>query len=107
MQETLQARNREFRSRANRRTGRGATCGGDKRMHRRLWWIGPLCALILFCGSCAKETPTLNLLVWEGYADPSFVKGFEEQCKCQVAASYMGSIDKLVAKLRGVRRRCV
>lgn len=51
--------------------------------------------------SCAKKTPTLNLLVWEGYADPSFVRGFEQQCKCKVSASYMGSSDELVAKLRG------
>ena len=51
--------------------------------------------------SCAKKAPTLNLLVWEGYADPSFVRGFEEQCKCKVSASYMGSSDELVAKLRG------
>jgi spermidine/putrescine-binding protein len=70
-------------------------------MLRRLWWTGWLCGLLLLCGSCAKKTPTLNLLVWEGYADPSFVKGFEEQCKCRVAASYMGSSDELVAKLRG------
>jgi spermidine/putrescine-binding protein len=57
--------------------------------------------LVLGLGSCAKKTPTLNLLVWEGYADPSFVKGFEEQCQCKVSASYMGSSDELVAKLRG------
>jgi spermidine/putrescine transport system substrate-binding protein len=56
---------------------------------------------VLVLNSCAKKTPTLNLLVWEGYADPSFVKGFEEQCKCKVSASYMGSSDELVAKLRG------
>jgi putative spermidine/putrescine transport system substrate-binding protein/spermidine/putrescine transport system substrate-binding protein len=56
---------------------------------------------ILCCGSCAKKTPTLNLLVWEGYADPVFVKGFEEQHHCKVSASYMGSSDELVAKLRG------
>jgi spermidine/putrescine-binding protein len=31
--------------------------------------------LIVFCGSCAHKTPTLNLLVWEGYADPAFVQG--------------------------------
>ena len=30
--------------------------------------------VLSFAGSCAKKTPTLNLLVWEGYADPSFVK---------------------------------
>ena len=52
-------------------------------------------------GSCGKKTPTLNLLVWEGYADPSFVHAFEEQCHCKVSASYMGSSDELVAKLRG------
>jgi spermidine/putrescine-binding protein len=70
-------------------------------MERRLPWMGLLCGLLLLCGACSKKTPTLNLLVWEGYADPSFVKGFEEQCKCKVAASYMGSSDELVAKLRG------
>jgi spermidine/putrescine-binding protein len=61
----------------------------------------PLLAVVLFAGSCAKKTPTLNLLVWEGYADPSFVKSFEEQHHCKVTASYMGSSDELMAKLRG------
>jgi spermidine/putrescine-binding protein len=61
----------------------------------------PLLALVLLAGSCAKKTPTLNLLVWEGYADPSFVKSFEEQHHCKVTASYMGSSDELMAKLRG------
>jgi spermidine/putrescine-binding protein len=51
--------------------------------------------------SCGKKTPTLNLLVWEGYADPSFVKAFEDENHCKVSASYMGSSDELVAKLRG------
>ena len=61
----------------------------------------PLMLTVLFLGSCAKKTPTLSLLVWEGYADPSFVKAFEAQCHCKVSASYMGSSDELVAKLRG------
>ena len=56
---------------------------------------------LAFAASCSKKTPTLNLLVWEGYADPSFVKSFEEQHHCKVSASYMGSSDELVAKLRG------
>ena len=63
-----------------------------------------LLSILLFaalCLSCGKKTPTLNLLVWEGYADPSFVKAFEEQNHCKVSASYMGSSDELVAKLRG------
>ena len=67
---------------------------------KRLAPLSILCALVLL-GSCAKKTPTLNLLVWEGYADPSFVKAFEEQNHCKVSASYMGSSDELMAKLRG------
>jgi len=58
-------------------------------------------ASILLLTSCARKTLTLNLLVWEGYADASFVRSFEEQHHCKVTASYMGSSDELVAKLRG------
>lgn len=63
----------------------------------------PVLALVLavVLSSCGKKTPTLNLLVWEGYADPSFVRAFEESYHCKVTASYMGSSDELVAKLRG------
>lgn len=65
---------------------------------KRAAWL--LLASLLLAG-CAKKTPTLKLLVWEGYADPSFVRGFEEKYHCKVSASYMGSSDELVAKLRG------
>ena len=61
-------------------------------------------ALLLFalgCAACKPKQPTLTLLVWEGYADPSFIGAFEESHHCKVAASYMGSSDELVAKLRG------
>jgi spermidine/putrescine transport system substrate-binding protein len=62
-----------------------------------------LCAvsLTMLCESCAKKTPTLSLLVWEGYADPSYIRAFEEQNHCKVSASYMGSSDELTTKLRG------
>jgi spermidine/putrescine-binding protein len=56
--------------------------------------------LLLLCG-CRKPTATLGLLVWEGYADPSFIRPFEKQCGCKVSASVMGTSDELVAKLRG------
>ena len=68
---------------------------------RRRWMFPLLLITLLALGSCGKKTPTLNLLVWEGYADPTFVKAFEEKYQCKVAASYMGSSDELVAKLRG------
>lgn len=60
-----------------------------------------LLPFVLSVGSCSRKTPTLNLLVWEGYADPSFVEHFEQENHCKVSASYMGSSDELVAKLRG------
>ncbi|HEY6119020.1 MAG TPA: ABC transporter substrate-binding protein [Pyrinomonadaceae bacterium] len=69
-------------------------------MKRRLILLCLTCTLLAFL-SCGKKTPTLNLLVWEGYADPSFVKGFEDQYHCKISASYMGTSDELVAKLRG------
>src|SRR5450432_2852569 len=57
--------------------------------------------LAVFFLGCGAKTPTLSLLVWEGYADPSFVRGFEESHHCKIKAAYMGSSDELVAKLRG------
>src|ERR1700688_2357713 len=86
-------------ARARAMAGKLEFLGGKVNWQR---WTGllPLLATLLCLGSCSK-TPTLNLLVWEGYADPSFIKAFEEQHHCKVSASYMGSSDELVAKLRG------
>ena len=70
-------------------------------MIRKLAFTLFVALLAIICASCAKKIPTLNLLVWEGYADPSYLKAFEEQNHCKVSASYMGSSDELVAKLRG------
>ena len=66
---------------------------------RRLAVVIGLAACLL-C-ACGRQTPTLTLLVWEGYADPSFLQPFEQSHHCKVSASYMGSSDELVAKLRG------
>src|SRR5260370_16166247 len=57
--------------------------------------------LSLACGACRKKEESRGLLVWEGYADAAVVKAFEESHHCKVSASYMGSSDELVAKLRG------
>ncbi|MGC2288197.1 MAG: ABC transporter substrate-binding protein [Candidatus Acidiferrum sp.] len=67
----------------------------------RLAIVLAILALAIACAACQKKEPTLSLLVWEGYADPSFVRPFEEAHQCKVVASYMGSSDELVAKLRG------
>jgi len=42
----------------------------------------------------------LNFMVWEGYTDTLFAGPFEEACGVKVNATYMGSSDDLVAKLR-------
>jgi spermidine/putrescine-binding protein len=68
---------------------------------RRFLNIVALTLVISVLGSCQKKEESLSLLVWEGYADPTFVHAFEEAHHCKVSASYMGSSDDLVAKLRG------
>jgi spermidine/putrescine-binding protein len=70
-------------------------------MMRRLPIVIGALALAVLLGACGKKEESLSLLVWEGYADPSFVHPFEESHHCKVVASYMGSSDELVAKLRG------
>jgi spermidine/putrescine-binding protein len=70
-------------------------------MFRRLSLLLCMSLASLLLNSCSKKTPQLNLLVWEGYADPLFVHGFEQQHHCKISASYMGNSDELVSKLRG------
>jgi putative spermidine/putrescine transport system substrate-binding protein/spermidine/putrescine transport system substrate-binding protein len=69
-------------------------------MSRRALIFGTI-LLASLLGACKPKTETLSLLVWEGYADPSFLQPFEQSHHCKVVASYMGSSDELVAKLRG------
>jgi len=64
-------------------------------------WTGVAFLCVFLLAACQKKEESLSLLVWEGYADPSFVRAFEEAHNCKVSASYMGSSDDLVAKLRG------
>jgi spermidine/putrescine-binding protein len=63
----------------------------------------PFCIIVFAAalGACKAKPETLSLLVWEGYADPSFLQPFEQSHHCKVVAAYMGSSDELVAKLRG------
>jgi spermidine/putrescine-binding protein len=41
----------------------------------------------------------VNVLTWEGYADASFIKKFEEESGCKVTATYVGSNDDFAPKL--------
>ena len=46
--------------------------------------------------SIGKGEGQLNLIAWEGYAEPQWVTPFEKQTGCQVNAKYAGSSDEMV-----------
>jgi putative spermidine/putrescine transport system substrate-binding protein len=58
--------------------------------------------------SSASKLPTtigkgegkLNLIAWEGYTEPAWVKPFEAQTGCQVNAKFGGSSDEKVTLMR-------
>src|SRR4051812_39061103 len=59
-------------------------------------------------GNAASNLPTkigpgegqLNLIAWEGYTQPQWVKPFQQQTGCQVHAKYAGSSDEMVTLMR-------
>ena len=56
-------------------------------------------ALLLTHTAPAFAEGELNLLTWEGYADPSVVEPFEKETGCKVNATYVGSNDDFAPKL--------
>jgi putative spermidine/putrescine transport system substrate-binding protein len=50
--------------------------------------------------SVGKGEGKLNLIAWEGYLQPEWVKPFETQTGCQVHATYAGSSDQMVALMK-------
>ena len=71
--------NRQVRRRGQEIMWRGHSCPRQLlnllRLHMKSLVRSALVLAALLClVSCTKKTPTLNLLVWEGYADPSFIQ---------------------------------
>src|SRR6056297_410682 len=56
-----------------------------------------LCAAM--SAQAALAEGTLNILTWEGYADPSFIEPFEAATGCEVTATFVGSNDDYAPKL--------
>jgi putative spermidine/putrescine transport system substrate-binding protein len=50
--------------------------------------------------SIGKGEGKLNVIAWEGYTQPQWVKPFEKQTGCQVNAKYAGSSDEMVTLMR-------
>src|ERR671923_834358 len=42
----------------------------------------------------------LNIVDWEGYTDPSFVRGFEKETGCKVNDTFAGTSDEMFTKFR-------
>jgi putative spermidine/putrescine transport system substrate-binding protein len=81
------------------------------------WALGVVLATMVVavsaCGSSSSSSssanlPTkigpgegqLNLVAWEGYAQPQWVKPYEAQTGCKVHAKYAGSSDEMVTLMR-------
>lgn len=45
----------------------------------------------------------LRILTWEGYAEPQWVKPFEEKNGVTARIAYVGSVDEMFAKMQGSR----
>lgn len=61
--------------------------------------ITTCCLALLSATATAHAEGVVNVLTWEGYADPSFIKPFEEATGCKVSATYVGSNDDFAPKL--------
>lgn len=70
-------------------------------MSRGKTFLASVCAVPLSFASVAPAFAEgqLNILTWEGYADDSFIKPFEEATGCKVSATYVGSNDDFAPKL--------
>lgn len=51
--------------------------------------------------SVGKGESHLNLITWEGYAQPQWVKPFEKSTGCQVSVKYAGSSSEMVSLMAG------
>ncbi|MEA2148360.1 MAG: putative spermidine/putrescine transport system substrate-binding protein, partial [Solirubrobacteraceae bacterium] len=47
-----------------------------------------------------KGEGRLNIVNWEGYADPTYVKAFERQSGCKVNSVPAGTSDEMFTKFR-------
>lgn len=60
--------------------------------------IAAACLVLVAIGGSASAGE-VNVLTWEGYADDSFIKPFEQASGCKVSATYVGSNDDFAPKL--------
>ncbi len=71
-----------------------------RKFNARNMGVGLMVAgLAIAVSSTQASAGEVNLMTWEGYADDSFIKDFEEASGCKVSATYVGSNDDFAPKL--------
>ncbi len=58
-------------------------------------------ALVLAAVPTHSQAKELRILAWEGYADPDWVKEFEQQSGADVNVVFIGTDDEIWAKIKG------
>jgi putative spermidine/putrescine transport system substrate-binding protein len=72
-------------------------------MSKRTWAVLAALAAGLALPAAGVSKPSagkLNLIAWEGYTQPQWVKPFQKQSGCKVNAKYAGSSDEMVTLMR-------
>jgi putative spermidine/putrescine transport system substrate-binding protein len=72
-------------------------------MTKRMWaLLATLTVAAAFpaAGATKASGGTLNMIAWEGYLQPQWVKPFEKQSGCTVHPKYAGSSDEMVTLMR-------
>jgi putative spermidine/putrescine transport system substrate-binding protein len=72
-------------------------------MRKRMWaFIAVLAIAAVYpaAGVSRGHGGTLNLIAWEGYTQPQWVKPFVKNTGCAVHAKYAGTSDEMVALMR-------
>ena len=72
-------------------------------MTKRMWALIAVLAVGLAfpaAGVSKQHGGTLNMIAWEGYLQPQWVKPFEKQSGCTIHAKYAGSSDEMVTLMR-------
>src|SRR5438477_11004272 len=70
---------------------------------KTMWAVTAALAVALMLpasGVSKQQKGTLNLIAWEGYTQPQWVKPFQTKTGCQVHAKYAGSSDEMVTLMR-------
>src|SRR3954468_17230998 len=72
-------------------------------MTKRMWALMAVFAVVLAfpaAGVTKPQAGSLNMIAWEGYLQPQWVKPFQKKTGCTVHAKYAGSSDEMVSLMR-------